>query len=276
MRTAGLIIVLLFSATIISVRAQENKPDIPFGNYLIFGGGYSKIAVNEKLNTSLPYTGSCTSTALEMVSGTKKHFLYIRNAFSFGQLSPYKSAQIDMNTEDAYNESFGIAYYWRVYQLPAQNIFLYAGPLVTAKFGIRFKNGELGNSAMSYEGGLSTGLACKAAKYFNISSKQTDPIKQFRLEASLSLPVISKVYTPNYLGIAETAVTDNVSLIDWSSNYTGFLNGIETGLSLTYFLKNKNAIELAYSRDFFTTSPRYNPVKTLNQSVVFKLLFNLK
>ena len=256
--------------------SQETQQNIPWGNYLVLGGGYSKMSVDETVNTILPYTGPGMATALEVQFGAEKHYCHIRNAFTFGDLSPYQSSLPDKNTENAYVENFSVAYYWLFFQCQPQSIHIYAGPLANARFGLRFKNGELGNSAMGYEAALSAGLALKADKYFNISANKNNSFKRFKAGASLSVPVMSKIFTPNYLGISETAATDEVSIIDWSSNYTGYFNSIEAGIALTYYLKNKNAIELAYFRDFFTTSPKYNPVKTMNQSIVFKFLFNLK
>ena len=267
--------ILLVIATV-NGWSQEAHSGIPWGNYLVLGSGYSKMSVDETINTTVPYSGSGMGAELEVLFGSEKHHCHIRNYFSFGNLSPYKSTSPDKNTANTYMGNFGVAYYWRVYQYNPQSFRVYTGPIVNAEFGIRFKNGELGNSAMSYEGALSAGLALKADKYFNISANKNNSFKRFKAGVSLSVPVLSKIYTPNYLGISETAATDDVAIIDWSSNYTGYFNSIETGIALTYYLKNKNAIELAYSRDFFTTSPKYNPVKTMNQSFIFKFLFNLK
>lgn len=256
--------------------SQGTQPDIPMGNYIVLGIGNSKISVSETINTSVPYSGWCTATAVEGIFGSEKHYWHIRNAYSFGTITPYQSVLPNKNTEDAYDENLSITRYWRFYQNQPQHVYLYAGPVVNTKIGLRFKNGAIGNSAMSYEGALGVGIALKAAKYFNISKKHNKPFKRFKAEATLLLPVVSKIFHPNYLGISETALSENRKLIDWSSNYTGYFNSLEYGVSLSYYLKNKNALQLAYKRNFFSTKPEYNPVKIMNQSIVFKLLFNLK
>lgn len=140
--------VLLIIATV-NGWSQEKLPDIPWGNYLVLGSGYSKMAVDETINTTMPYTGSGMATALEVIFGSEKHYCHIQNTFTFGDLSPYKSTVPDKNTENTYMENFGGAFYLRVFQHQPQSFQLYTGPIVNAKFGLRFKNGKLGNSSMS-------------------------------------------------------------------------------------------------------------------------------
>ena len=72
--------------------SQETQQNIPWGNYLVLGGGYSKMSVDETVNTILPYTGPGMATALEVQFGAEKHYCHIRNAFTFGDLSPYQSS----------------------------------------------------------------------------------------------------------------------------------------------------------------------------------------
>ena len=169
MRKERIFLFVLLLLVCMYSRAQEKSTSVPYGNYIGFGGGYTQISINEKLNTNILYTGACTGTVVEGIFGTGKNHLHIKNTFSFGNLTPYKSKLLYKNTVKSYNENFAIAYYWRAYQNQSQNMFLFVGPLANALFNIRFNNGELGNSAMSYESALSVALAAKAVKYFNLS-----------------------------------------------------------------------------------------------------------
>jgi len=273
------LVLVLFLFSFVGTNAQEVGKRIPYGSYLGFGIGNTHTSVNESYNTSLPYSGSCFSTVFEGVFGLNNHYFQIRNALAKGTINPYQSTSVKKNSSSSVYENLSFAYYLNWYYHPKYDVYLYSGPMVNAKFGFRVKEGELGNAAMSYEGALSFGLAFSMAKYFNVFDRGNDQFKRFRAGASFSLPLVSKVFTPNYIGISEQALVNNSAIIDWASNYTGYFSNyfnIEAGFSLVYFLKNRNAFELVYGLDYMNTQPQFHPAKTLNQTVAIKLIFNLK
>jgi hypothetical protein len=93
------------------------------------------------------------------------------------------------------------------------------------------------------------------------------------------MPLLAKVFTPTYIGIAENVVTESAGIIDLSSNYLGYPTNyfnLKLGLSLTYFLPNRNAVMLSYSHDYLKTKPVHHPVNSMTQFFSIKLLFNLK
>ena len=55
-------------------------------------------------------------------------------------------------------------------------------------------------------------------------------------------------------------------------NYTD----IETSLSLTYFLKNRNGIELGYYCNYVGTKPKVNEAKSCLSMFEMKFTYNLK
>ncbi len=258
---------------------QKSESFIPRHDYLGLGFGVGKISVFDQINMGVPYTGLNLGTDFDATFTFKKSYLQLRNVFFSGNLAPYKSESEKKNSISNYSENFSIAHYWKVYSIQPSDIYFFAGPILSAKGDFRFNNGELGNSALGYNFAGSLGLALKSAWYFNVLPGGDDEMKDFRLEGSLSMPLLSGVFTPTYIGVTEKAVTENAGLIDLSSNYLGnpssYFN-LELGLSLTYFLPNRNAVILSYNRDYVKTKPAYHPTNLMNQFFSIKLLFNLK
>jgi len=259
---------------------QETTADIPRHHYLGIGAGLNKISVRDQLNTSLPYTGFNLGTVFDLNFAFRKSELQIKNTLSSGKLTPYQSKLVSKNKVNNYYENFNISYLWNVYNFKPQKVFLFVGPATMAKIGFRTNGGEIGNSSLTYEGAASLALSAKAEKYFSVKPlfKKGKPDKDFKLGCSLKLPIISKVFTPPYIGMPETLILEDSDLINKKSNYTGYFSNyfnIELGVSLTYYLKNRNGIELSYFYDYVSTQPKVNPAKTLNQFFSIKFLYNL-
>jgi hypothetical protein len=268
----------LLALSVMCAFAQEATPPIPQHHYIGMGVGISKVAVKDQLNTSLSYSGLNLGTVFDVTTTFKKSFLQVRNILVTGDLTPYKSTSTKRNQIDHYYENFCAAWYQNVYRNHPNDIFLFVGPALNAKLGMRINNGEIGNSALTYEAAGSLALATKASKYFNVFKPKSNENKQFKIEGSLSLPVISTVFTPPYIGLPENLAQEGGSIIDFTSHYTGYISNyfnLELGLSLTYYLKNRNAIEFSYFRDYTSTKPAVNPAKTMNQFFSLKLLYNL-
>jgi hypothetical protein len=258
--------------------SQEVTPTIPQHHYIGMGAGISNVAVKDQLNTSLSYSGLNLGTVFDVTTTFKKSFLQVRNILVTGGLTPYRSTSAKRNQIDYYYENFSAAWYRNVYCNHPNDLYLFVGPALNAKLGMRINDGEIGNSALTYEAAGSVALAAKAMKYFNVFTTGNNENKQFKIEGSLSLPVISTVFTPPYIGLPENLAQEGGSIIDFNSHYTGYLSNyfnLELGLSLTYYLKNRNAIEVSYLRDYTSTRPAINPAKTMNQFISLKLLYNL-
>lgn len=277
--TRSLLISLLLLSLTVPSFAQDKVSSIPQHFYIGLGEGISKVSVKDELNTSLPYTGINLGTAVEVTKTFKKTFFQARNIFTSGSLSPYQSESTDENSVDSYYENLNFAFYWNVYRNFPLDLYLYAGPSLGGKLGLRINNGEVANSSLTYEAAGSAALTVKAAKYFNIFPTPKDDLKNFKVEGTILLPLASLVFTPPYLGLPEDLIQEGTSMIDLSSNYVGYFSNyfnLEIGLSLTYYLRNRNAVEFSWFRDFTSTQPEVNPVKTLNQYFCIKLLYNLK
>ncbi|NLU37757.1 MAG: hypothetical protein GXX78_02585 [Bacteroidales bacterium] len=258
---------------------QKVESSIPRHNYLGVGFGMGKISVFDQINMGVPYSGLNFGTDFDATFTFKKSYLQISNVLLSGNLTPYKSESVKKNSISNYSENFSIAHYWKVYSIQPSDIYFFAGPMLSAKGDVRINNGEVGNSALGYNLAGSVGLALKSAWYFNVLPAGEDQMKDFRLEGSLSMPLLAKVFTPTYIGITEKAVTESAGIIDLSSNYSGYPTNyfnLKVGLSLTYFLPNKNAVMLSYSRDYLKAKPVHHPVNSVNQFLSIKLLFNLK
>jgi hypothetical protein len=260
--------------------SQETSENIPRHHYFGIGAGMNKTSVRDQLNTSLPYSGLNFGTVFDLNFSFRENELQIKNTFSSGKLTPYQSELIYKNEVSNIYENLDIAYLWNVYNNKIQNISLFVGPAAMAKVGFRVNGGEIGNSGLTYEGAGSLALSAKAEKYFKVKPlfKKAKPGKDFKLGCMLKLPLISKVFTPPYVGMPETLVQESSKMIDLNSNYTGYFSNyfnIEMGVALTYYLKNRNGIELSYFYDYMSTQTKVNPAKTLNQFFSIKFLFNL-
>jgi len=275
-KTLFITIVLTISA--LFSYSQEKNTSIPRHNYIGLGAGISKVAVRDQLNTSLPYTGIGMGSNFDVTLSFKRSFIQARNILSSASLTPVKSVSTKKNKVGYSYENFNLAYYWNVYQYNPQDIYLFAGPSLIGKLGMRVNNGEIGNSALTYDAAGSVAFAAKAMKYFSVFPTKENEENDFKVECSLSLPLISSVFTPPYIGLPENLFQENGILLDVNSNYTGYLSNyfnIELGVSLTYYLKNRNAIEFSYFRDYTSTKPAVNPAKTMNQFFSIKLMYNL-
>lgn len=260
--------------------SQEPSENISRHHYIGIGAGLNKTSIRDQLNTSLPYTGLNLGTVFDLNFAFRKSELQIKNTFSSGKLTPYQSNLFSKNKVENYYENLDICYLWNVYNYKPQKVFLFAGPAAMAKIGFRVNDGEIGNSGLTYEGAASLALSAKAEKYFNVKPlfKKGKPDKDFKLGCSLKLPLISQVFTQPYIGLPETLAQERSGMIDTKSNYTGYFSNyfnIELGVSLTYYLKNRNGIELSYFYDYMSTKPKVNPAKTLNQFFSIKFLYNL-
>jgi hypothetical protein len=260
--------------------SQESTENTPRNNYIGIGAGLNKTSVRDQLNTSLPYSGLNLGTVFDFNFSFRKSELQVKNTFSSGKLTPYQSKPYSKNKVTNYYENLDVSYLWNVYNYKPQKVFLFVGPAAMAKIGFRVNDGEIGNSGLTYEGAASLALSAKAEKYFKLKPlfKKAKPGKDFKLGCSMKLPLISQVFTPPYIGLPETLAQERSGMIDIKSNYTGYFSNyfnIELGVSLTYYLKNRNGIELSYFYDYMSTKPKVNPVKTLNQFFSIKLLFNL-
>jgi hypothetical protein len=260
--------------------SQESSENIPRHHYIGIGGGLNKTSVRDQLNTSLPYTGLNLGTVFDLNFSFRKSELQVKNTFCSGYLKPYQSTMFSKNIVDVNYENLDVSYLWNVYNYKPQKVFLFVGPAALAKIALRANSGEIGNSGLTYEGAASLALSAKAEKYFKLKSlfKKAKPGKDFKLGCMLKLPLISQVFTPPYIGLPETLAQERSNMIDFNSNYTGYFSNyfnIELGVSLTYYLKNQNGIELSYFYDYMSTQPKVNPAKTLNQFFSIKLLFNL-
>ena len=259
--------------------SEDNKSSFQNCSYLSFGGGVSLISVNEKINTCLPYTGISTGTDIEGVFGIGQSILQIKNIFAFGNLSPYRVSLPSTNKVSSRKENLRIAYLWNVYNINAEDFYLFAGPSLGVNIGTRINYGELANSALTYEEAGSLSLAAKGIKFFNLIHGDKSNPKRFKLEANFVTSVFSKVFTPSYTGIATDGLSENLTLIDINSNYTGsFLNytDIETSLSLTYYLKNRNGLEFGYYCNYVSTKPEFNEAKNCLSMFEMKFIYNLK
>lgn len=275
--TKPLFLSALFMFLMIGAFSQKVESMIPKHRFIGLGASISNVAVKDQLNTSLPYSGTNFGLDFDFTTTFKRSFLQFKNIFSSGNLSPYKSGLTYNNKIDCYYENFSAAWYRNIFRMPENDFYIFVGPALNAKGGIRINNGEIGNSALTYEAAGSLALAAKAAKYFNVFSSANE--RNLKIEASLLLPLISKVYTPPYIGLPETLVQESSSIIELSHNYTGYFSNyfnLGLGLSMTYYLKNRNAIEISYFHDYTSTRPTVNPAKNLYQIVSFKLLYNLK
>jgi hypothetical protein len=260
-------------------RSEEDKSTFQNSSYISFGGGVSLISVNEKINTCIPYTGISTGTDIEGVFGIGKSILQIKNVFAFGTLSPYRTSLPSKNTVNGRKENLRIAYLWNVYNILPEDFYLFAGPSIGANIGIRINNGEIANSSLTYEGAGNVSLAAKAIKYFNLNDEDKSYPKRFKLEANLVTSVFSKVYTPSYTGIGAEGLSEALSIIDINSNYFGSLHNytdIETSLSLTYFLKNRNGLEFGYYCNYVGTKPKVNEAKNCLSLFEIKFTYNIK
>ena len=275
----GCLLTIVLMIPFLAFGTENNNSSFQDCSYLSFGGGISLISVNDQMNTCLPYTGGCTGTYIEGVFSLGHSILQIKNVYAFGLLLPYRSSLPSTNSVNSSKEKLRISYLWNIYEIYAEDFYLFAGPSIGVNLGVRTNNGELANSYLTYEGAASLSIAAKAIKYFNLDHEDKSNPKRFKLEANFVTPLLSKVFTPGYTGIAADGLSENLGFVDFHSNYTGGIHNytdIETSLALTYYLKNRNGFEIGYYCNYVRTKPEFNSVKTSLSLLEMKFIYNIK
>lgn len=275
----GFLLTIVLMMFYLTTWSEDNKSSFQNCSYLSFGGGVSLNSVNEKINTCLPYTGVCTGTDIEGVFSIGQSILQIKNVYAFGVLYPYRPSMPTSNTINSRKENLRISYLWNVYNINSEDLYLFAGPAIGANIGERINNGELANSYLTYEGAAGLSIAAKAIKYFNLDHEDKSNPKRFKLEANFVTPLLSKVFTPGYTGIAADGLSENLGFVDLNSNYIGGIHNytdIETFLALTYYLKNRNGLEIGYYCNYVRTKPEFNSAKTCLSMFEMKFVYNIK
>jgi hypothetical protein len=261
-------------------QAQQTHPTINRKHFVGFGFALGTVSVKDEINTSLPYIGVNMASLFDVHLCFKKSNLTISNISSTGNLVPYGLEKNNGNSASNTYSNFKMNYQFLAFTSESFKTLLFVGPELLAKVGLRQNQGKVGNSSRTYEGIGSLALSINAEKYFNIFKSENDipGNNDFKIGAYVSLPLISKVFTPSYIGFPENILSENVTLLDLKSNYTGYVwnyFNVEMGVSLTYYLKNRNGIEVSYFSDFISTKPTYNPSKSKYQFISIKLLYNL-
>ncbi|HOY40027.1 MAG: hypothetical protein KBB11_03400 [Bacteroidales bacterium] len=267
----------LLLASVLSVYAGDS---IPCGyNFLRMGIGFTKNSVLDQVNTCLPYTGPGIGISLGY-ERCRKNCIEVGNDFAFGTLSPYNLPEYD-NQVSFYYDNFYAKYLWR---LPIHKFFglnLFAGPEIRIQFGMRINGAALANSVLAYDFATSTGVALMLTRDFSLHClfKKAGDRKCISVSAKLSHPLLAMVHTPPYIGMPENLLQQNASLFDLSNHYESVINRFinpDFCLSLSYNMKNGNALALHYRYSYFATYPEYNPTKAAYNYFGFSLLFNLK
>lgn len=277
MRKIAIIVIICISVS--CIYAESPSDSLPHYTYLGLGTGINNTLVQDKLNTSLPYSGNCLGVITDFEIARKKELFNISNSFSYGNITPLNSPGGYDNPVSSFYNNLNASFLWQVVNKSRQNFKVYVGPAAGMRLAGRINMAEVGNSGICYEGAFSGAIASKAIKYFSLPRlfNKNKPNRNYSISCYAFLPFMSKVWTTPYLGVPDDLLQEDASMIDINSNYTSSVDkyfNLNLKFTLTYYLHNSNAFEIGYLYDYTSTKPRYNPMKSLNRAFFVKLMYN--
>ena len=234
--------------------------------YFPAGVGLTYHSAQDFTVSPLVYRGLGANIHLGFIEEGEKYIN--RNMFklSFGYLlNTYQEGTSTLSLKGDYSHIY-VRKINNIYQSPG--IWYLGGNLLIS--GVSRTNFHITNVGLGYDISQSLGIS----NWFRY------PINMFNrdmiIDAYINIPFISYIIRPGYTGLFETSHSSDIKLKDFIDNghFVSFGNYVRlnSSASLTYLIKNGNALMLTYEWDYYSFQ-KVNPVQAAQHCIYFTTLF---
>lgn len=255
-----------------STQTQDKVEKLDRPAYLNIAMGLNISSFRDFATSPLTYTGNPIHTALTHVDMDDSRESHFTPSYSFGT---YKS-NYNQHSSESEVKTVSINY------LELYQIRKLSSPMFNFKIGGQFnatanhrENSELFNNSEGVDviatlfGSAKATLGLRCGEEKNGKPKQT-------LSYSIHVGLVNSSYRNGFAYISPSAPLNNDEFFAGYEFriFKGFR--MNSRLDYTFFLRNRNAIQLGYSWDAYRTGGHHDNFEMATHSLQFSLLFNLK
>jgi len=235
--------------------------------YLPFGLGVVNHKVKDDGMSPLTYKGFGLHYRLGFYGKNERKMNFYNIGYSRGSISSknYPSS-VDVVKTSVFRIELDYGHLRRIKVFEAPKINWMLGGSANLFINGRL-NLKMGNSALSYEGGLSFGLLNRFERTFKMRKRS------IILSHQLNIPFYSLIARPGYAFIPDIAANEYINVDNTSGMTFNNFFRVNSLFELSYVLKNDNQIRLGYIWDYYSYYKDYNDVQVAMHGIVLSTIF---